>query len=624
VTPAAREPSEDLIQGRRELDDVPGYRRVTDLSWRTAECMWKLHFTLAVPLPPEAVVDHTVPEMTAWVALIAPEYPHGRIEIYPAALGGITETYPHQKPNLPPLDGRSWRRGDICVTTPFAILQREGYDTEPRAPALRLAWHVARTRAWVEAARRGTLLGAGEPYELPVYAIPESSPRMVFESRAADLTSWQTAAEGFGIATIVTPSLNSRLRVLARFAGSDRSNQRHGLNLPEPRWGTALRGPSAVKQEETAIWVRLPRAPVLPPWRAPATWGELVACLGAEEVDIMHALERTAWALRDGKAHLLLLGAPLPARVGEPTATIHWLAVQLPALSHAEKTRKGHRPGERGYWLRDRAEVFRAGRPLTWVQSENWSPDEIATRGRAALGLRQSRVVIIGVGALGSALADLLVREGVTHITLMDNDDFGAGNLVRHALTISDIGEPKARALADRLNSANPHAMVQAVNAGFPGGAQGEAALQSADIVVDCTGNDALIDQLGAFEWGSPKLFVSCAVGLFAKRLFVFTTRGVRFAQAEFAAQINPWLRGERDEFSGAELPWEGTGCWHPVFPARASDFALFGAAVLRRLEAVAGQSEDTAVLHVLERFAGEDGILGLRLAEALPGRRCA
>jgi hypothetical protein len=617
------QPSDDLVVGRRELDDVPGYQRIADVVWRPTERMWALHFALTVPIPPDDVVDPSVPETTAWIALIAPEYPRGRIEVFPAAVGGITETYPHQKPNLAPLDGRPYRRGDVCVTTPFASLQREGYDTEPRTPALRLTWHVARTRAWVEAARRGTLLGAGEPFELPVYATPGSSPRLVFDSRTAELASWVKAGLSYGVATLVTPRANTRLRALVRFAGSKRSEPREG-NLPTPMWGTALAGPWAVKQEEASVWVRLPKTPALPPWRAPGTWGELVACLKADGIDLMRVLEETAWALRDGKAHLLLFGVPLPVRVGEPAATMHWLAVQLPALSHGEKTRKGHRPGEKGYWLRDKVEVFRANRPLTWVQSENWSPDEIAARGRAAPVLRQCRVVVIGAGALGSALAELLVREGVVQLTLMDDDQFGAGNLVRHALTLDAIGEAKARALADRLNAANPNAVVQAVNAEFPGGTAGEGALRAADIVVDCTGNDALIDQLATFEWGSPKLFMSCAVGLFAKRLFMFTARGERFPAEEFAAQVNPWLLAEREEFSGTELPWEGTGCWHPVFPARASDFGMFAAAALRRLESAASHPQETPLLHVLEQGAGDDGVLGLRTATAPPGRRCA
>ena len=112
---------------------LPGYRRVADLAWCAPEHAWVLQFTLRVPVPPEEISDATIPEVTAWVTLIAPEYPHGRLVTFPADHGGITGTYPHQKPNLPPQSGRWWRQGEICVTTPYASYGRAGYDVEPRA-----------------------------------------------------------------------------------------------------------------------------------------------------------------------------------------------------------------------------------------------------------------------------------------------------------------------------------------------------------------------------------------------------------------------------------------------------------------------------------------------------------
>ena len=246
---------------------------------------------------------------------------------------------------------------------------------------------------------------------------------------------------------------------------------------------------------------------------------------------------------------------------------MHWLAVRLPVLSSRRQVAPGYRPGEQGYWTRDRKEVLRAGMSLTWVATENWSPEEIATRGRATRALRQSSIVLLGAGALGSAVGEVLVREGVGNLTVLDLDGLGVGNLVRHTLTLRDVGYLKARALADRLNFINPHATVAAVHSAFPGGTDGRVALRAADLVIDCTASDAVIAQLTSFDWGTPKCFVSCAVGLHARRLFTFTVCGDRFSGADFATAINPWLLAEREEFDGVEMPWEATGCWHPVFP---------------------------------------------------------
>jgi hypothetical protein len=262
--------------------------------------------------------------------------------------------------------------------------------------------------------------------------------------------------------------------------------------------------------------------------------------------------------------------------------------------------------------------------PLNWVSTENWSPEQIATRGRAASALRQAQVVLIGAGALGSLVAELLVREGIVSLTVMDGDSAAVGNLVRHTLGMGDIGRPKAQALADRLNLVNPHATVLAVDSTFPGGRDGEAALRAADLVVDCTGSDAVIVQLAHFDWGNSTLFASCAVGLYAKRLFMFTAYGDRFPEQKFAAMMNPWILWEREEFNEIELPWEAVGCWHPVFPARASDFAAFSAAVVRRLEAFVADSRGQPVLEVLEQRLSADGILELEKAVKPPERGSA
>lgn len=60
----------------------------------------------------------------------------------------------------------------------------------------------------------------------------------------------------------------------------------------------------------------------------------------------------------------------------------------------------------------------------------------------------------MGVGAVGSFLADLLARSGVGRLTLVDGDSMRVGNSVRHLLGPSYANQPKvyavARSLAER------------------------------------------------------------------------------------------------------------------------------------------------------------------------------
>jgi hypothetical protein len=478
-----------------------------------------------------------------------------------------------------------------------------------------LWWYVARTRSWIEAARRGELLRDGEPFELPIY-ITRTRPQVVFDGAAADLARWQDVTERFGHASLLEPKFNSQLRAVLTFSSLDRPAR----DLVTAQWGAFLGSQVKLGVRHQAAWVRFDALPALRPWRSPQNWGELTAAAEVGGMDLMEALRRLVPGLRDERPHLLLIGAPVPIRMGESPALMHWIALQLPELSKPARPRNGWRSGEEGAWKRDQTTVFTTTRSLVWVPTENWAPEEIATRGRAVPALRDARIVQIGAGAMGSALAELLVREGVNSLTILDEETLVVGNLVRHTLTIADVGSSKASALAQRLNLLSPYVRAQGIDQEFPGDSRGLSALAAADIVLDTTGSDALLPQLGDHDWAGSHLFVSVSIGFFARRLFFFAARGPCFPVASFSAAINPWLLLEREELGDTEMPWEGTGCWHPVFPARASDFAMMAGVALRQIEASLGLAEGRHELQVTERVEDGQHVLELRRATLTEG----
>jgi molybdopterin/thiamine biosynthesis adenylyltransferase len=73
--------------------------------------------------------------------------------------------------------------------------------------------------------------------------------------------------------------------------------------------------------------------------------------------------------------------------------------------------------------------------------------------------LQQSRVALVGLGALGSVSADALCRAGVGTLVLIDRDIVELSNLQRQTLytqTDAERGELKALAAAERLRAINP------------------------------------------------------------------------------------------------------------------------------------------------------------------------
>lgn len=117
-----------------------------------------------------------------------------------------------------------------------------------------------------------------------------------------------------------------------------------------------------------------------------------------------------------------------------------------------------------------------------------------ARSGPRAAELNPLRVAIVGVGALGSFIADVLIRSGVGHLTLIDGDVVMPGNLVRHLVGPEAVGLPKATAVKDHLVKAHGvdpsqiDAQIEAVTAG-------DAAidlLRNHDLVVNATADFAI------------------------------------------------------------------------------------------------------------------------------------
>ena len=82
---------------------------------------------------------------------------------------------------------------------------------------------------------------------------------------------------------------------------------------------------------------------------------------------------------------------------------------------------------------------------------------------KAMEALRTRRVIIFGVGGVGSYAAEALVRTGLTHLTIVDDDLVQPSNINRQIPATSlTIGSPKVEALRERLLSINPEAEITA------------------------------------------------------------------------------------------------------------------------------------------------------------------
>ena len=106
----------------------------------------------------------------------------------------------------------------------------------------------------------------------------------------------------------------------------------------------------------------------------------------------------------------------------------------------------------------------------------------------------QKRVIIFGVGGVGSWCAESLVRSGILHLTIVDSDRVCVTNVNRQLMaTTKTIGQVKVEALKERLLAINPAAEITALQKVFSQETAEEFALDSYDYVIDAI--DSLKDK---------------------------------------------------------------------------------------------------------------------------------
>ena len=594
------QPPEPLKAGRRALDGVAEFALLRDWEWDSDTRSWWLAGRIEVDIDS----NDFVPEITDWYVKVSPTYPWGEVVFYPAASGGLKHTFWHQSYNGGDPGDSKWRNGRLCVDTGAHALGRVGYDIEPFVDHERLAWHIRRVVEWVRAAAAGTLTRPGDPFELPDYR-QTGQGTLAFNETRENLAQWSERSKPVGLAEVAGVPRAAKTEYITSFT------MLNGTPTLDVGWGTFLGG--SAEARPAALWIRLKSEPVLEPWQAPMTWGELRGACHKQGIDLDALLRRGAPKIRDGRSHPLLLGFPIPETVDGPPARMHWLAARLPPLT--ARTPNGFRPkDDKGQWQWDRHRILRDNAPIEWFHTENWSVEEFSARGRLPASLTDRKVALIGAGALGSVMAELLVRAGVKDLTVCDGEDLKAGNLARHALSLESVGVNKAEALARKLNASSPHAQASALGSGLGSREDDpEAWLNSADLVLDCTGTDEVLARLAGVELPERTTVVAASLGMFARRMFVFSSRGPRFPFDRYMATVRPWLERELDESDGTELPREGIGCWHPLFPARIDDIWLMASAAIKLVEGAAESPPEIPTLKVLEQVYEGDQFTGLR-----------
>ena len=108
--------------------------------------------------------------------------------------------------------------------------------------------------------------------------------------------------------------------------------------------------------------------------------------------------------------------------------------------------------------------------------------------------IAEKRVIIFGVGGVGSWCAESLVRSGIRKLTIVDSDCVSVTNINRQLMaTTKTVGQVKVDALKERLLTINPSAEITALQQVFNAETASQFGLEEYDYIIDAI--DSLKDK---------------------------------------------------------------------------------------------------------------------------------
>lgn len=561
-----------LDQASLLLNEVSSVRVL--VNWvpvNVSKSAWRLDIELKLLY---TIPTDSIPEYSNWSVIIDFENDKwGHVDIYPSLEGKvILSTFPHQQYNGGSHPIWPVRNGHICtlLINHGLAMSRNALLAEPKHTAARIVWHVERALEWLTAAANNKLNSRGDHFELPDFNTGEGCREigLAYLENSQSFIQWENANEKAGIANI---SRFNKTIFLRNFMDEKGKNL-----LFEPEWGSYVLDMATQK----AVWIRLDKIPVINNWQVPSTKDELKAFIESQGRDWVGIIKRLMTSFGDFSECILLIGFPIPETVGGKNSRYHWQGLILSPTSKNISSTTIRAGLTVNHW--------RSRDKIIWFKnSQNWDSNELQNRGRISDFLREANVLLVGCGSFGSNVAEQLVRMGLVNLTVVDNKLFEPGNLVRHTLDINHINMPKAISLQGRLNKINPLSKINAFVLSVPNDDEKfNEIVKQADILLDFTADDNLMNELPLKGLSPSTLIISCSIGLYAKRLFFYADLSSRFNSETFNEHFQEYRIEEHKLAESESLP-RGTGCWHPVVPAPLNRIAGLAAIAVELVEQI-------------------------------------
>ena len=209
-----------------------------------------------------------------------------------------------------------------------------------------------------------------------------------------------------------------------------------------------------------------------------------------------------------------------------------WIGIEIP-LGSLQMRKAGERKPS---VYRQQMHSCGKARGVVRLTVTDWSPGFVHSRNLNFDDLTNKRITLVGCGAIGSHLAEALVRLGAGqgprgHLRIIDPDWMGSENLGRHALGYPSLLQDKVAAMKEELGRTFPLAKVESVR----GNALAVNDLFKGDLLIDATGEEAVSESINAKHMahrpsGCPVLYVRISgTGGAVQSLWVDAHKGACF-----------------------------------------------------------------------------------------------
>ncbi len=217
------------------------------------------------------------------------------------------------------------------------------------------------------------------------------------------------------------------------------------------------------------------------PFEYPETVKHLLQCLekhDVEKTEVLVQLMLAAQRLKQGESLYVIIGTPSRGLAGDIKQRLQHLTVwEIPPahalglhntliacglLSFYKKSKIPKKVFDLSGRVLEEFNRWQETSEIRWCNVMENRPEIMQRRdaGTPMDELRGKSVAVFGCGALGSAVAEHLVRAGVSRLFLYDKVIVNPGILVRQNYEWGDIGDSKANALKRRLDAIAPSCQV--------------------------------------------------------------------------------------------------------------------------------------------------------------------